>query len=210
MLLLSYVGGIAAGLLVSWLGMLVLRRVSAVILENMLTLLVPFVAFLAAEAIGASGVLAVVVAGLVVSQVAPKLDRAETRQQVRSFWSFATFLLNGPCSCSSGSRPRSPSAGPRGPRAAGRPRHDRVGVGSRSSCSASRSSTCRGARSDSSPCAPVGVPREGHRDRVVSGFTGFRGAVSLAAAVAVPRMVEGGGAFPDRDLIVFVVAGWSS
>ncbi len=95
MLLLSYVGGIAAGLLVAWLGMLVLRRISAVLLENLLTLLVPFVAFLAAEAIGASGVLAVVVAGLVVSQVAPKLDRAETRQQTRQFWSFATFLLNG-------------------------------------------------------------------------------------------------------------------
>ncbi len=41
----------------------------------------------------------------------------------------------------------------------------------------------------------------------MSGFTGFRGAVSLAAAVAVPRMVESGGAFPERDLIVFVVAG---
>lgn len=95
MLLLSYVGGIAAGLLTSWLGMLVLRRVHAVVLENLLTLLVPFAAFLVAEAVHASGVLAVVVAGLVVSQVAPKLDRAETRQQVRSFWSFATFLLNG-------------------------------------------------------------------------------------------------------------------
>lgn len=52
-----------------------------------------------------------------------------------------------------------------------------------------------------------GSPREGHRDRLVSGLTGFRGAVSLAAAVAVPRMVESGAAFPDRDLIVFVTAG---
>ncbi len=72
-----------------------LRRVDTVVLENLVTLLVPFAAFLGAEAVGASGVLAVVAAGIVVSQVAPKLDRAETRQQVRAFWSFLTYLLNG-------------------------------------------------------------------------------------------------------------------
>ncbi len=95
MLVLSYVGGVAAGLAAAWLGTLVLRRVDSVVLQNLLTLLVPFVAFLGAEAIDASGVLAVVTAGIVVSQVAPKLDRAETRQQVRAFWSFLTYLLNG-------------------------------------------------------------------------------------------------------------------
>lgn len=206
MLLLSYVGGIAAGLLVAWLGMLVLRRISAVLLENLLTLLVPFVAFLAAEAIGASGVLAVVVAGLVVSQVAPKLDRAETRQQTRQFWSFATFLLNGALFVLVGIEAtiavRELDA-----------RELLVGLGMiglvsvavvvlrfaflNLSWGAVRLVTLR----------TGGSPREGHRDRVVSGFTGFRGAVSLAAAVAVPRMVESGAAFPERDLIVFVVAG---
>ncbi len=78
MLALSYLGGVAAGLVAAWLGTQVLRRVDTVVLENLVTLLVPFVAFLGAEAIGASGVLAVVAAGIVVSQVGPKLDRAET------------------------------------------------------------------------------------------------------------------------------------
>ncbi len=41
-----------------------------------------------------------------------------------------------------------------------------------------------------------GEPREGRRDRLVSGFAGFRGAVSLAMAVAVPRTLESGGASP--------------
>jgi CPA1 family monovalent cation:H+ antiporter len=41
--------------------------------------------------------------------------------------------------------------------------------------------------------------------RLVAGWAGMRGAVSLAAALAIPAQIEGGGAFPQRDLIVFVV-----
>jgi CPA1 family monovalent cation:H+ antiporter len=42
---------------------------------------------------------------------------------------------------------------------------------------------------------------------VVSGVAGFRGAVSLAVALAVPETVTSGGPFPGRDLIIFVTAG---
>ena len=42
----------------------------------------------------ASGVLAVVVCGLALSQVGPRLVRAETRQQAEAFWTLATFVLN--------------------------------------------------------------------------------------------------------------------
>jgi monovalent cation/hydrogen antiporter len=42
---------------------------------------------------------------------------------------------------------------------------------------------------------------------VVNGVAGFRGAVSLAAALAVPTTVASGEPFPGRDLIVFVTAG---
>jgi len=206
MLVLSYVGGVAAGLLAAWLGSLVLRRVDTVVLENLVTLLVPFAAFLGAEAVGASGVLAVVAAGIVVSQVAPKLDRAETRQQVRAFWSFLTYLLNGALFVL-------------------------VGI---EAMVAARALAARELWSGVGLVLAVSVvlvlvrfafegtiggtvwlvtrrfggePREGRRDRLVSGFAGFRGAVSLAMAVAVPRTLESGGAFPDRDLIVFVTAG---
>ncbi|MDT0209368.1 Na+/H+ antiporter [Curtobacterium sp. BRD11] len=206
MLVLSYVGGVASGLLAAWLGSLVLRRVDTVVLENLVTLLVPFAAFLGAEAVGASGVLAVVAAGIVVSQVAPKLDRAETRQQVRAFWSFLTYLLNGALFVL-------------------------VGI---EAMVAARALDARELWSGVGLVLAVSVvlvlvrfafegtiggtvwlvtrrfggePREGRRDRLVSGFAGFRGAVSLAMAVAVPRTLESGGAFPDRDLIVFVTAG---
>lgn len=49
--------------------------------------------------------------------------------------------------------------------------------------------------------------RVGARARVASGVAGFRGAVSLAAALAVPQTVASGAPFPGRSLIIFVTAG---
>jgi CPA1 family monovalent cation:H+ antiporter len=204
MLALSYVGGVAAGGLVAWLGMLLLRRVDTVVLENLVTLLVPFTAFLAAEAIGASGVLAVVVAGLVVSQVGPKLDRAATRQQIRSFWSFATFLLNGALFVLVGIEGTASVRDLRNAEIL----HGLLLVGVVTVVIVAVRFAFQFTTAGSIWVITRGDGvRESHRDRLISGFCGFRGAVSLAAAVAVPRMTAGGGAFPDRDLIVFVTAG---
>jgi CPA1 family monovalent cation:H+ antiporter len=44
------------------------------------------------------------------------------------------------------------------------------------------------------------------RQRMVSGWAGFRGAVSLAAALAVPLTTHSGAPFPDRNLLIFVVS----
>jgi CPA1 family monovalent cation:H+ antiporter len=49
--------------------------------------------------------------------------------------------------------------------------------------------------------------RISHRARTVSGFAGFRGAVSLAVALSVPETVDSGAPFPDRAFIVFVTSG---
>ncbi|QCR43416.1 Na+/H+ antiporter [Curtobacterium sp. SGAir0471] len=206
MLVLSYVGGVAAGLLAAWLGSLVLRRVDTVVLENLVTLLVPFAAFLGAEAIGASGVLAVVAAGIVVSQVAPKLDRAETRQQVRAFWSFLTYLLNGALFVLVGIEAMVAARALDAPELW-------TGIGLVLAVSVVLVLVRFAFEGTVGGTVWLvtrrfgGEPREGRRDRLVSGFAGFRGAVSLAMAVAVPRTLESGGAFPDRDLIVFVTAG---
>ena len=42
------------------------------------------------------------------------------------------------------------------------------------------------------------------RNVLIVGWTGMRGAVSLAAALALPLVVDGGAAFPQRDLIIFL------
>jgi CPA1 family monovalent cation:H+ antiporter len=49
--------------------------------------------------------------------------------------------------------------------------------------------------------------RVGARQRTVNAATGFRGAVSLAAALAVPTTMHSGAPFPDRDLVVVVTSG---
>ncbi len=48
--------------------------------------------------------------------------------------------------------------------------------------------------------------RVGWRQRTASGWAGFRGAVSLAAALAVPASLGNGESFPDRDLIIFTTS----
>ena len=49
--------------------------------------------------------------------------------------------------------------------------------------------------------------RVGARQRTVSAVAGFRGAVSLAAVLAVPQTLDSGAPFPDRDLIVLITCG---
>ncbi len=51
------------------------------------------------------------------------------------------------------------------------------------------------------------VRRIGARQRTVSAVAGFRGAVSLAAVLAVPHTLDSGAPFPDRDLIVLITCG---
>ena len=54
------------------------------------------------------------------------------------------------------------------------------------------------------PCSGRDASAGGQRTAL--GWAGFRGAVSLATALAVPMTVGGGAAFPDRDLLVFTTS----
>jgi monovalent cation/hydrogen antiporter len=92
---LSFGGGLALGLATGWVMYQVRTRLENPLQGNTATLLTPFVAYLAAETVHASGVLAVVTCGLFMSQVAPRAISALTRQQSQAFWTLATFLLNG-------------------------------------------------------------------------------------------------------------------
>jgi hypothetical protein len=64
----AYVGGAAAGLAVAWLSVRVRRGLDNPLQENVVSIVAPFLAFLVAELVHASGVLAVVVCGLPLSQ----------------------------------------------------------------------------------------------------------------------------------------------
>ncbi|MGO4680451.1 Na+/H+ antiporter [Microbacterium sp. 2MCAF23] len=200
----SYAGGIAAGMAVAALGYFLLRAIASTIVINTTLLLIPFVAFLMAELIGASGVLAVVVAGVIIAYVSPTVTTAQSRRQAESAWPFGVFLLNGALFVLIGLEVQyvvhQISAG-----AIGRlvlvtlvvwvallvvrylfqllsvPFYQRTG-----------------------PRPPRGVRA---RSRVLSTFAGMRGAVSLAIALSVPAGAVAGGELDGRDEIVFVTAG---
>jgi Na+/H+ antiporter len=199
--LLSYAGGAVAGVLVAWLATQGRRRLDDPLQENVLILLTPFTAFLLAEVVGASGVLAVVVCGLIMSQVGPRVGRADTRQLTTAFWTLATYLLNGALFVLVGLEVQSAIRG-----------LTSTDIGRGLVAVAVVSAVVIGARFAWLFTTPYLIRvldrrpqqrlrRVGARARVVSAVAGFRGAVSLAVALAVPE------AMPSRDLIVFVTAG---
>ncbi len=88
-------GGVGGGLLVARLVGLARRRIDDPLVQNALSLATPFAAFALAQRFDASGVLAVVVAGLLMAHQSPKVDSGETRLQERSVWQLIEFLLEG-------------------------------------------------------------------------------------------------------------------
>jgi CPA1 family monovalent cation:H+ antiporter len=91
--LLAAVGGIAVGLLLYRVVGAVRRRVSDPVIDTSLSLVTPFVAYVAAEEIHGSGVLAVVIAGLLLGHKAPILQTASSRIAERLNWRTIQFLL---------------------------------------------------------------------------------------------------------------------
>jgi len=90
----SAVLGLAVGLLVGWGALAIRQRVQDFpLLDNSLSLLTPFAAYLPATALGASGVLAVVSAGIYVGRQLAKARAPATRIQADATWALVTFLL---------------------------------------------------------------------------------------------------------------------
>src|SRR6478735_1673108 len=86
-------GGLVVGLAAAYLLTEIRKRISNVAINTSASLMAPFVAFLPAEAIHASGVLAVVVTGLVMGTKAPSMPNGAARQSARSNWDTVQFLL---------------------------------------------------------------------------------------------------------------------
>ena len=91
--LAATLGGAAVGLTVAFLIGRVRRRLTDPVLDTSLSFMAPFAAYLPAEAIHGSGVLAVVVAGLVLAHRATMLQTASSRMSERVNWSTISFLL---------------------------------------------------------------------------------------------------------------------
>ena len=87
-------GGVAVGLAVGFLIAEVRKRVDDVNTELTISLFTAYGAFIPADQLGLSGVLAVVTCGVYVGFRAPEIASAESRMQGYALWSVLTFLLN--------------------------------------------------------------------------------------------------------------------
>ena len=207
LVLVSYIGGAVAGLVVAGAAYLVMRRVRSTMNLNIALLLVPFTAFLLAELIHASGVLAVVVAGLIVAYIMPRISTASSRRQAQWTWPLGSFLLNGSLFVIMGFEVQAVA-------------HEIPGreigwlvlvtvavwLGLLVTRFVVQTTSVMVIRMlDRRPSQRL--RRTTWRSRMVSAVAGFRGAVSLAIALSVPLTTSGGDAMPGRDEIVFVTAG---
>lgn len=88
-------GGVLVGWIVAVIVHWLQRRLDDPPVQITISLLTPFVAYLPAEQLGLSGVLAVVTAGLYIGWRSPVMITARTRLEAFSFWRMVVFLLNG-------------------------------------------------------------------------------------------------------------------
>src|SRR3954465_5659393 len=92
--LLTGLGGLVIGLAVGWLIANVRRRIEDALIEITISLFTGYAAYLTAEEIGGSGVIAVVTAGIYLGWHSPTLTSPSTRIQAFSVWELLQFLLN--------------------------------------------------------------------------------------------------------------------
>src|SRR3954463_11003783 len=88
------IGGIAIGMLLAGVFVVIHRFLGDPFIEVLLSLSVPYLAYVAAESVHVSGVLAVVAAGLLRGRYSPSMVSAEMRILARSAWNLLVFMLN--------------------------------------------------------------------------------------------------------------------
>jgi CPA1 family monovalent cation:H+ antiporter len=91
--LLAAGGGLVVGVLTYLLVGVVRKHLTDTLLDNTISFITPFLAYTSAEAIHASGVLAVVVAGLLLGHRSPVLQTAQSRIAARTIWQAVAFVL---------------------------------------------------------------------------------------------------------------------
>jgi monovalent cation/hydrogen antiporter len=91
--LLAAGGGVVVGLVLAAVLAAARKRVQDPVLDTTLSLVAPFLTYLAAESVNASGVLAVVIVGLLLGHKAPALQSASSRLAEQTNWRTITFVL---------------------------------------------------------------------------------------------------------------------
>jgi Na+/H+ antiporter len=201
---LNVVAGLAIGLAIGWVVAGLRRRIQNPPIEMAISISTAYFAYLPAQAIGVSGVVAAVTSGIYLGWLAPQLMAPSTRLQVYGVWEVLVFFLNAFLFVMVGLQLPTVVDG-----LAGRSAAD---------LATWAALVCGAVIVTRLVLAPViaYLPRflfRSIRERdpyppwqmpAVIGWTGMRGAVSLAAALAVPLETDAGAPFPERNLIIFL------
>jgi monovalent cation/hydrogen antiporter len=197
-------GGIAVGLAAGYVTTWMQKRIDDPPVEITLSLLTPFAAYLPAERFGVSGVLAVVTAGLYHGWQIPEITSSRTRLQAGPVWAMVEFLLNGFIFILIGLQlPAVLSA---------LAEYSTLGLLWYATAISLAVILIRIIWVFPAAYLPrllwPGLrqrdPYPSWRNVAVVAWTGMRGMVSLAAALAIPLTTQAGNAFPARSLILFL------
>jgi Na+/H+ antiporter len=192
-------GGIAIGLFAAF----VIHRVSLEItdspVEITLSLATPYLAYLAAEGIHASGVLSAVVCGLYIGRKNSEVLSINARIESTAVWKTLEFGLNGLVFILMGLQLRLILRGI----------HD-LSVGQLVRYGATFAVLVVVLRIIwVFPGAAIAFrirrePYPGNKQIFIVAWTGMRGVLALAAAISLPTVLQNGALFPQRNLIIFL------
>lgn len=201
------VGEVIWGIGVGWLSLRLRQWAGDPRVEITLSLMTPYVAFWVPEHLGGSGVLATVACGLYVSWNGPRLISSATRLQGVFFWDLLVYLIEGLVFLLTGLEARTliaqTQAFPVSELVTATVWTTFIAIAARFTWVFPATYIPRWvspslARRD--PAPPWQLP-------FLLAFTGVRGVVSLAAALAIPYTLDNGQPFPHRDLILFITFG---
>jgi monovalent cation/hydrogen antiporter len=197
-------GGIAIGLATGWVIAFIRARVRDTQISVTISLLSGYAAFIPADLLGVSGVLAAVTTGIYMGVRGPSIIPPRTRLQGFLVWDILDFLINAALFVLIGLQLRTIIDGLSG--------HSAASLGAYALAVSGVVIAVRFVFTFTLPYVIRALDRRpsqrerrvGIRARTVVAWSGMRGAVSLAAALAIPLATDAGGPFPDRDLILFL------
>lgn len=197
------VGGVAVGLFVGWVFTALLCWIRDDLIDIVISLVVPYIAFLSAERLHVSGVLATVTAGIWIGARSFDLLSASTRLTAVAFWNTLVFMLTGTVFMLIGLQLPTVIENLH--------KHSWKELLVTAALIGGTVIVTRviwvfpGAYLPRWLSARIRErdPTPSWRNIAVIGWCGMRGVVSLAAALAVPHALPSGAEFPERDLILF-------
>ena len=202
--LLVSVGGAAMGLGIGWASAWLWNKLDDPPVEILMSIVPAYVAYLAADTLGVSGVLATVVAGVYVSHRSAEIVSSRARIQAYAVWELMQFTLNGIVFLLIGLQLRNIVQAIPGEAVGGFVR-DAVIVSAAVILvrilwvfpATYLPRWLLGSLRRRDPSPPWQYP-------AILSWAGMRGVVALASAVALPLTISNGAPFPERDRIIFL------